>query len=99
VRPVLAKLAKGESLDDDDVAWARERGIPLPAEYGSQTEASNPDDEESAELGLEDDGEVEEDGPDLARLSKAELLSMAESKGIDVLQNATKAELIEALQG
>lgn len=44
------------------------------------------------------EGEESDDGKPLARMNKAELLSLAAERGIEVNQNATNPELREALE-
>lgn len=42
---------------------------------------------------------VDEDAPDYASMTKAELTTLAKERGIDVPKSATKAQLVELLRG
>lgn len=52
----------------------------------------------TAEDGLDLDDEQAEPGTDLAKLNKADLLDLAKTKGVDVADGMTKAQIIAAIE-
>jgi hypothetical protein len=109
-RPVMQKLAEGKALDKDDVAWARDRGIELPAKYGkgpvtttlSQSPAaapSGPVATTSTDLGGPTEEVLETEEAPLEDMTKADLLDLAEAHEIEEVKSSmTKAEIIETIR-
>jgi len=106
-RPVLEKIAAGETLDDDDIQYAKDRGIAVPGVYAGGVAAEdamppsapgvNPNPVVApSHIGtapVEEEVEI----VDLDRMTKKELFALAEEKGIDAPKSATKDELISLL--
>lgn len=104
-RNILEKLANEEELDDDDIAYARDRGIKLPEEYGPGPESMTEESEgparpqEPVVQGKDFGPESEESADELEQLTKAELKAMAEERGLDVPSGSTKQDIIDLLTG
>jgi hypothetical protein len=107
---VQTKLAKGDKLDDDEVAYARQHAIPLPEEYGSPVAVQV--DPTQTPLPVVQTGPAfegaEQDAPDLGpglfltvdqleSLNKEDLKKIAEVAGFEVASGAKKDDLVAAL--
>lgn len=81
----------GKVVEEDDPA-----GVKVLIGKGGSLSA-----EEAEKYGLTSEGEVEAQGAeeDLETLKKAELLEIAEEKGVDAKQSMTKAEIIDLIEG
>jgi hypothetical protein len=102
-RDIAGKLAAGETLDDDDVKYAVDRGIALPEDYDTQVAQF------TALPG--EGGPIVQTGPAfpssagqgqvqvvvLDFMTKAELASFAEEYGLEVDQGDTKPEMMKAI--
>jgi len=108
---IVGKLAKGESLSDDDVAYAVAHSIVLPEEYG---EAENQQRQAITFAGVPTDGTpvygtgaafpsagsgpgLFLDPDELSALTKAELQALADVKGMEA--SGTKADIVASLTG
>lgn len=102
MRDIEGKLADGKTLNDDDIAYASDHAIALPAEYDDAVAAHQKElmsgkpavyPTESVSMGpglfLSED--------ELGSLNKAELQSLADAKGIEA--SGTKAAMVATLSG
>lgn len=87
MRDVRAKLAKGEELDEDDIKYARERGIELPNDAGVGEDRVRSDSPTSPGESVPFD-----------EMTKADLMSLAEQRGIEMHRSWTKDEMIATLE-
>lgn len=81
----------------------RAKGWVIQGEDELNTSAA-PDDEPKAEQSEEgdwihDDDDVEIDAPDLTKMLKADLVEYANAAGIKIDPHATKAEIIQTIEG
>jgi hypothetical protein len=102
----MEKLSKGDKLDEADVAWARDRGITLPEEYGVEPG--------SVQVPPGEGLPVVQGGPALPpspsapgsslqvnfdRMTKDSLLDFAEAAGIPANKSMTKAQIVDLIEG
>lgn len=98
-RDIAAKLAAGEELDEDEIQYARDRGMALPEEYGEGA-ADTAFDPTTGHVVSSGDfgGPPEEEAAEYSDMTKADLRAEADSRGLDVASDATKAEIVAALE-
>lgn len=103
-RDVRRKLASGEELDEADIQYARERGIPLPGDSGKAASnvppepvAPQPEPEPEPEKPTETGQPLPDD---LSSLTKPALASIGEQRGLDLdPRRMNKDAMIKALEG
>lgn len=111
-RDVLRKIAKGTKLDELDVGYARDRGIPLPGDDIEPVDAVRPVppvvQTGPAFTGGEGGGNepvsgnplsqpTASDSSDLESMSKSELVALGEQRGLSLKKGMTKTKMIKAL--
>jgi len=110
-RNVQEKLAKNQKLDDDDVEYARQRGIALPDEYGEASGTVSQLEPGTTPVPVAQTGPAypmpgrDQQGPgvfltadELESLTAAEIESVAEAKGVEI-SGRSKAAKVASLVG
>jgi hypothetical protein len=110
-RDIAGKLASGEKLTEDEVAYASDRGISLPEEYGEKVRTyqmqrelgatPSPVFQGGGAFGM---GTMESSGPgvflseeELGTLTKDTLAAIGDAKGVEL--GGSKAEMLSDLVG